>query len=79
MPTNTPAIEMHPMASTNIAKAGYDAKTQTLAVEFVAGGTYYHYKVPEELWVGLRSAASPGRYYRMNLRDNNHYPFERID
>jgi hypothetical protein len=70
-------IQLHPIASTNISRAGYDAKTQTLAVAFIAGGLYYHYGVPEEVWVGLRSAASPGRYYRMAIKDR--FKFERVE
>jgi hypothetical protein len=79
MATNSqqPAIQMQPMASTNILQAGYDPKARTLAVEFVGGGLYYHYQVPEEVWAGLRSAASAGRYYRMVIKDR--FRFERMD
>lgn len=79
MATNAqqPAIEMHTMASTNIESAGYDPKTSTLAVQFMGGGLYYYSGVPEEVWVGLRSAASPGRYHRMVIKDRFNY--ERID
>ena len=79
MATNAqqPAIAMHAMASTNIESAGYDAKTQVLAVQFMGGGLYYHYNVPEEVWTGLRSAYSAGRYYRMVIKDRFNY--ERIE
>jgi lysyl-tRNA synthetase class 2 len=68
---------MRPMASTNIMEAGYDAKTGTLRIAFMGGGTYDHYKVPEEIWAGLRSAASPGRYYAMNIKGR--FQYERMD
>jgi hypothetical protein len=79
MATNAqqPAIPMQPIASTNIAEAGYDPATSTLRVRFMGGGLYDHYMVPEEVWAGLRTAASAGRYYATIIK--NVFPYERVE
>ena len=50
------------VSSTNITSIGYDPASHTLEVEFLTGGIYQYYGVPESLYVGLMSAASHGNY-----------------
>jgi hypothetical protein len=41
---DAPAIDLHPVESSQVSKVGYDEATQTLAVQFKHGtGAIYHY------------------------------------
>lgn len=66
-------MTMQPVNSSNIAAIGYDPETQTLAIEFRSGGTYEYYDVPEQVFQGLRSAASHGQYFQNNIRGRYRY------
>jgi len=55
---------------------GYDSETRTLEIEFVAGGVYLYFDVPEWVDQNLRSAESKGTYFREHIRDV--YRFEVI-
>lgn len=69
-------IEMVPLASSNLAAAGYDAETRTLRIEFQSGSTYDYSGVSQEVNEGLKTSPSPGGYFFRNIRDR--YPTERI-
>ena len=44
-------IELNPIKSHNVVSAGYDPKTQSLAVRFKKNGRLYEYsRVPESVW-----------------------------
>jgi len=51
------------VSSSNLASVGYDAQTQTLEIEFLNGGIYQYYSVPENRYTGLMSASSKGEYF----------------
>lgn len=51
------------VSSSNIASIGYDATSETLEVEFNNGSVYQYYNVPENLYQGLMSADSKGKYF----------------
>jgi hypothetical protein len=57
-----------PLRSSSIAAAGYDPDTRTMEVEFVNGRTYTHPDVPPEVYEGLVSAESPGRFYNQQIK-----------
>lgn len=50
------------VSSSNIASIGYDARTQTLEVEFHSGSVYQYHGVPPSLYQGLMGAPSHGEY-----------------
>ena len=63
------AIKRMPVVSSALASAGYDAATQTLEIEFRESGSVYQYsKIPPELYEGLITAPSIGRYYNRSIK-----------
>ena len=71
-------IALQPIeGSSQLAAAGYDSASQTLAVKFNSGGVYHFRGVPPEDAEGLRTAQSPGRYLQSTIKPA--YEFEKID
>lgn len=64
-----------PIASTNIASAGYDEASQTLEVEFTSGAVYQYYNVEPALAEEFFNAASKGQF--LNVYIKNAYPYSR--
>lgn len=56
------------VVSSNIDSIGYDAPSQTLEVCFKNGSIYQYFDVPEQVYRGLMSADSPGRYLNQNIK-----------
>ena len=64
-------IAMTPCTSSNIQAYGYDAASQTLAVQFVGSGSTYHYPgVPAEKYAEMQAAESKGRFFGQQIRPN---------
>ena len=63
-------MDMQPVSSSMIAAIGYDADTQTLAVEFIKGGTYEYADVPPEEWEIFSTADSVGKYFLSQIKPN---------
>lgn len=61
-------MEMIPVSSSNIAAVGHDAGSQTLQVEFHNGARYQYFDVPEQVFIELRDAGSPGGYLASNIK-----------
>jgi len=57
------------VSSNNIRSIGYDAKNQVLEVEFLNGGIYQYFQVPEQVRNRLMAASSKGRFFGANIRD----------
>jgi hypothetical protein len=53
--------------SSMLASIGYDAKTQTLELEFNSGEVWQYMDVPPEEFEGLMNASSHGSYARNNI------------
>ena len=68
--------QLHRLDSSMLYAAGYDPKTQTLEVVFNSGGIYRYSDVPPEVYEGLITTESKGRYMWMNVL--NLYPYERL-
>lgn len=65
----TPNITLTPCQSSNLLAHGYDAETQTLALQFKTG--VYHYpQVPAAIYDGLKEAESVGAYVAKAIRPN---------
>ena len=56
-----------PVTSSNIASVGYE--NGTLEIAFVDGGVYQYSNVPEQIYLGLMSAASKGGYFHDHIKD----------
>lgn len=61
--------------SSNVAGFSYDEATQVLTVEFNDGSRYYYYDVPENVFDGMKSADSKGKY--LNAEIKSHYRYAR--
>lgn len=60
-------IDMLPVESSNVKSVGYDADSQTLAIEFKSGGVYHYEDVPKQTFADLMAAESPGKYVRSKI------------
>jgi hypothetical protein len=54
--------------SSALLAVDYDAWSKILTIQFTSGGLYTFNGVPEWVFHGLISAASPGRYYNHYIR-----------
>jgi hypothetical protein len=62
-------VVLQPVESSLIAKAGYDAETQVLAVVMVSTSDTYYYKgVPQAVYDGFLAAESKGAYFVENIK-----------
>ncbi|MCY4370198.1 MAG: KTSC domain-containing protein [bacterium] len=64
------------VSSSNVSSVGYDQLTQTLEVEFLSGGIYQYYGVPESIYSQMVQAASKGRFLHLYIK--NAYPYSRV-
>ena len=55
-------------SSSNIASIGYDANSLTLEVEFLNGGIYQYFDVPQHIYSEIMSAGSHGQYLAQNIK-----------
>lgn len=56
------------VTSSNIASIGYDANSQTLEIEFLNGGVYQYFDVPQHIYEGIMSADSHGQYLAKSIK-----------
>jgi hypothetical protein len=63
------------MPSSVVRRFAYDAASKQLRIVFTSGSIYVYEGVPHEVYDGLRSAASRGRYYNAAIR--NQFPCRR--
>ena len=61
-------MEMIPVDSSNLSAIGYNYETATLRVDFQNGRSYEYYAVPAELYEGLLSAGSKGKYLDVYIK-----------
>lgn len=60
--------------SSAIARVKYDAYSQVLQIWFRGGGhAYSYYGVPDNIYRGLITAPSAGRFYDQNIKDHYRY------
>jgi KTSC domain len=59
--------------SSNLARFGYVANSQTLTVEFKNGGLYNYYDVPANLFEAMKHAASKGQFLASQIKGNYRY------
>ncbi len=56
------------VSSTDVASIGYCPETATLEVEFLKGGIYEYYSVPEQLFFDFLNADSKGRFLNQYIK-----------
>jgi hypothetical protein len=66
-------MERNPVISSNIASIGYDETTSTLEVEFLNGGVYHYYDVPDSIYKDLLAAPSHGQYLVAYIKGRYRY------
>jgi len=59
-------------SSSAIKRAEYDPLAQRLTIWFPEGHSYDFCGVPQEIWQGLLSAGSKGRYYNDRIAGRYH-------
>lgn len=66
-------ISLFPVQSSMIAAAGYDSRSHILVVLYNTGKAYEYHHVPPDIFWGLMSAESKGRF--MNREVLGRYPY----
>lgn len=66
-------LKKHLVDSSNLEWVAYDKKNSELYIQFHSGGLYKYMNVPENIFNGLLSAGSHGRYFWMKIRDKYDY------
>ncbi len=64
------------VTSSNIASIGYDTDSQTLEIEFLNGGVYQYFDVPQNVHDELMGASSHGQYLAQNIK--GHYRYSKV-
>ena len=62
-------MERTRVSSSNIRSIGYDPEDETLEVEFVNGGIYQYFGVPQQLYERFMAASSKGQFFSAHIRD----------
>ena len=65
-----------PVQSSNLSTVGYDEASMTLEIEFLKGGIYQYYNVPQSEYANLMNAESKGTYFTHNIRGK--YPYQKV-
>lgn len=68
-------MQMIPVDSSNLSSVGYE--NGNLYIQFHSGGLYCYHNVPENIYHGLLSASSKGKYHAAYIK--NSYSFTRIN
>lgn len=66
-------MNRQPVQSSNLRTVGYDSDTHILEIEFHHGGVYQYFDVPEDIFQGLLSASSKGKYHHRFIKKAYRY------
>lgn len=69
-------MKRQPVQSSNISSIGYDAASQTLEIEFLNGGVYQYFDVPQNVYQGIMGASSHGEYLAQHIK--GHYRYSKV-
>jgi hypothetical protein len=69
-------MERQSVQSSNIAEIGYDSDLSVLEIKFLDGSVYQYLGVPEDIFQGIMSAPSHGKYFHQYVKDK--YNFKKI-
>lgn len=83
--TTAPAIALTPVESSQFKAYGYDADTQTLAIEFHSksedkpGAVYHYANVTPEAWAEFQAAESKGAHFNRAIKSKVlEFPYKRV-
>ena len=65
-----------PVTSSDLSSVGYDSGSQTLEIQFNSGGIYQYFNVPSNVYEGLMSAPSHGKYFHTYIK--NSYSWQKL-
>lgn len=65
------------VSSSNLLSVGYNSKTMVLEVEFKNRSIYQYFGIPSNIYSGLMSAKSHGRYFHAYIKKGR-YQFKQI-
>jgi len=51
------------VSSNQLEAVGYDERLKLLHIQFVTGALYEYYDVPKNIYIGLITAPSAGKYF----------------
>ena len=68
---------MIPSTSSQIARYGYNAETETLRVEFKSGGTYEYSGVDAEKFAEMQASDSHGKF--LHSRVKPYHPLKKLE
>lgn len=78
-------IALQAVVSSQIAAIGYDADTQTMAIQFKnwkgeIGSTYHYANVSADDFIAFRDAESQGKHFGKHFKPHaDRYPYTRMD
>lgn len=58
------------VSSSNLSAVGYNSFQMILEIEFNDGAVYQYFGVPQNVYYGLMSATSHGKYFHAYIRNN---------
>lgn len=70
-------MERQHVSSSNLKSVGYNPETKTLEVEFLNGGLYQYYNIPESIYNGLMAASSHGSYFNQYVKKGG-YTYKKL-
>jgi hypothetical protein len=70
-------MDYQSVSSSTVSAVGYDDATNTLGVRFQNGTEYQYFGVPQDVFEGLRSASSVGRYFDQYVKKAG-YSYSRV-
>jgi hypothetical protein len=59
--------------SSNIARICYECDTQVMTVEFLKGGMYQYFDIPEHVFEQMKTASSKGQFLAQNIKGSYRY------
>jgi hypothetical protein len=69
-------VEKQRVSSSTVISIGYDARTQTLEIEFGSGCVYQYYGVPDRMLAEIMQASSKCQFFNTYIK--NAYAFSRV-
>lgn len=76
-------IDLTPVKSSQIFAVGYDAPSETLALQFLRngqpGGVYHYTPVPDGMYHALLAAESIGKFFGANIKGKPGIKYTRIE
>ena len=62
-----------PVISSNVASVGYEPYTMVLEVEYIHGGVYQYFDVPEGVYREMMASESIGKFLNQHVKGSYRY------